>query len=81
MSIPGIGGLMSMIGANIGGITTTGYDPSVIGGSGGDDNGGGISTPPTAAISPTQAKKADTGIVSPLDISLANVDKYRLRGM
>lgn len=25
MSIPGIGGLMSMIGANMGGITTTGY--------------------------------------------------------
>ena len=65
----------------MGGITTTGYDPSVIGGSGGDDNGGGIATLPAAPISPTQAKKADTGIVSPLDIYLANVDKYRVRGM
>jgi hypothetical protein len=81
VSIPGVGGLMSMIGANMGGITTTGYDPSVIGGSGGDDNGGGIATLPTAPISPTQAKKTDTGIVSPLDIYLANVDKYRVRGM
>ena len=75
MSIPGIGSLMSMIGANIGGITTTGYDPSVIGGSGGDEGDGGI-----VAISPTQVKKTDTGIVSPLDIYLANVDKYRLFG-
>ena len=81
VSIPGVGSLMSMIGANMGGITTTGYDPSVIGGSGGDDNGGGIATLPAAPISPTQAKKADTGIVSPLDIYLANVDKYRVRGM
>ena len=75
---------MSMIGANMGGITSTGYAGKNIEnmrGGGGDEGDGGIATLPTAAISPTQAKKADTGIVSPLDIYLANVDKYRLRGM
>ena len=84
MSIPGVGSLMSMVGANMGGITTTGYAGKGVDdmrGDYGNEGNGGIATLPTAAISPTQTKKADTGIVSPLDIYLANVYKYRVRGM
>ena len=78
MSIPGIGSLMSMIGANMGGITTTGYS-----GKGVDDknnNMGGESESGIQTLRPRQEFQEAKKMINPMDIYQADPNRYRLFG-
>ena len=78
MSIPGIGSLISMIGANMGGITTTGYS-----GKGVDDrnnNMGGESESGIQTLRPRQEFQEAKKMINPMDIYQADPNRYRLFG-
>jgi len=78
MSIPGIGSLMSMIGAKMGTVTTTGYA-----GKGVDDmntNIGGESDSGIQTLRPRQEFQKAKKMINPMDIYQADPNRYRLFG-
>jgi hypothetical protein len=76
MSVPGIGGLMSTIGANLGMVTTTGYA-----GKGVDDEDiGGNENDGIVTLRPQQEFQEAIRLPTARELYLANPNKYRLFG-